>query len=340
MNDGVVGSSVAIVIVPVLTPKAAGVPITVKVAVPFAAIVAGVAGEIAEIANPAEPVIEVKVIAAVPTFLTENDVYAVAGEPVTAEPTGIAVPFVARIVAPFNTCTEGVGGGVPTTDTFNVNEGVVGSLVTMVIVPAFAAKAAGVPVTVNVAVPFGAIVAGVVGVTAETTKPAEPVIEVNVNAPVPLFLTENDVYAVAGEPIAAEPTEIAGALLFATIAALFNTCNAGTVPVTEIFTTNEGVVGSLVTIVIVPAFTPATAGVPVTVKVAVAFIASDVGVAGVTAVIANPAEPVIEVKSNAAVPTFLIENDVYAAAGVPVGAEPIEMAGMLFVLRIAVVFNT
>ena len=173
---------------------------------------------------------------AAPVFLIENDVYAVAGEPTTAEPTEIAgVLLVARIVVLSSTCNAGTGAAVPVTTTFILNDEVVGSFVTIVIVPVFAPIAAGVPVTVNVAVPPAAIVAGAAGVIAVTAKPVEPVMDVNDNGPVPVFLIENDVYAVAGEATTAVPTEIAGLLLLVTIVVEFNTCNAGTVPVTDTF---------------------------------------------------------------------------------------------------------
>lgn len=223
-NEGVVGSFVTIVIVPVFAPTAAGVPLTVKVAVPFAAIVAGSAGEIAEIANPAEPVIEVKVIGALPAFLIDSDVYAFPCVATTAVPTEIAGELLfATAAPPFNTCNAGAGAAVPVTVTFTTNEGVFGSLVAIVIVPVFTPIAAGVPVTVNVAVPFAAIVAGTAGEIEEIAKPAEPVIEVNVNTAVPPFLIENEVYAVAAEATTAEPTDIAGVLLFVTGEPLFRT---------------------------------------------------------------------------------------------------------------------
>jgi len=102
--------------------------------------------------------------------------------------------------------------------------------------------------------------------------------------------------------------------LFATIEVLFNTCKAGTgavVPVTDTFNTNEGVVGSFVTIVIVAVFVPAAAGVAVTVNVALAPTAIEVGAAGVTADTTNAAEElVIDVNVSAAAPLFLIENEV------------------------------
>ena len=61
-------------------------------------------------------------------------------------------------------------------------------------------------------------------------------IDVNVNGAVPLFLIENDVYAVAAVATVAVPTEIAGVALFTNTVVVFNTCNAGTVPVTDTFT--------------------------------------------------------------------------------------------------------
>ena len=96
-----------------------------------------------------------------------------------------------------------------------------------------------------------------------------------------------------------------------TVFPLFSTCNAGTgaaVPVTLTFNLNEGLVGSFVTIVIVPVFVPNEAGVPVTVNVVVAPAATEPGV--VMALTANPVEPVTDVTVKAAVPAFLIENEV------------------------------
>ena len=76
-----------------------------------------------------------------------------------------------------------------------------------------------------------------------------------------------------------------------------------------------------------PRFTPGNAGVPITVNVAIAPVRmSPIGVKGV---IVNPVEGVTEVIFNGAIPEFLIVN-VYAAAGVPAGAEPTEIAGVLF----------
>jgi len=99
--------------------------------------------------------------------------------------------------------------------------------------------------------------------------------------------------------------------LVATAVPLFNTCIAGAgaaVPVILTLTTNEGVVGSFVEIVIVPVFVPSDAGVPVTVNVAVA--PATTGLAGESVPATNPAEPVTDVTFNAALPVFLIENEV------------------------------
>ena len=99
--------------------------------------------------------------------------------------------FVVTAVVPFNTCNDGVGAAVPVTLTLITNEGVVGSFVTIVIVPVLAPRAAGVPVTVNVVVAPAATEPGVV--IALTTNPVEPVTEVTDKAAVPVFLIENDV---------------------------------------------------------------------------------------------------------------------------------------------------
>lgn len=95
-------------------------------------------------------------------------------------------------------------------------------------------------------------------------------------------------------------------MLFTTGAAAFNTCKAGTVPVTDIFTLYEGVAGSFDRIVIEPVFTPAAAGVPVTVNVALP--AAAIAPAGVTAVTVNPVVGVTDVIVNGAEPVFLIVN--------------------------------
>jgi len=80
------------------------------------------------------------------------------------------------------------------------------------------------------------------------------------------------------------------------------------VPVTLTLITNEGVVGSFVAIVIVPEFVPVTAGVPVTVNVAVDPEAIDPS--DTIELTANPVEPLTDVNVNAAVPVFLMENEV------------------------------
>jgi len=225
----------------------------------------------------------------------------------------------------FNTCKAGTGAAVPVTLTFSLNEGVVGSFVVIVIVPEFVPSEAGVPVTVNVALAPATTEVGVV--IAVTTNPVEPVTEVTVNADVPAFLIENEVYAVAAVPVTAEPTEIAGLLFVATVVVLFNTCSAGAVPVTLTLITNEGVVGSFDTIVTVPVLVPVTAGVPVTVNVEEAPIA--IGLAGVRVPVTKPVDPVTELIVSAAAPVFLIVN-VNEVAAVPVTEDPTEIAGVLF----------
>jgi hypothetical protein len=159
---------------------------------------------------------------------------------------------------------------VPVTVTLITNEGVVGSFVAIVIVPVFVPVTAGVPVTVNVADAPATI--GLAGVSVPAENPVEPVIEETVNAAVPVFLIVK-VYAEAAVPFEAEPTEIAGVLLLVIVLAVASsTCNEGTgaaVPVTLTLTTNEGVTGSFVVIVIVPLFAPVTAGLAVTVNVVV-----------------------------------------------------------------------
>jgi hypothetical protein len=336
-NEGLVGSLLPIVTVPVFAPVAAGVPVTVKVAVAPAAI--GLAGVSVPTAKSVEPVIDVIVRDAVPVFLIVNE-YAVAAIPFAEEPTEMAgLLFVVTAVVPFNTCNAGAGAAVPVTLTFSLNEGVTGSFVTIVIVPVLAPSVAGVPVTVNVVVALAATEPGVV--IALTTNPVEPVTEVTDNAAVPVFLIENEVYAVAAVPVTEEPTEMAGALLVVTAVVPFNTLKAGTgaaVPVTLTFNLKVGVVGSFVTIVIVPVLVPSAAGVPVTVNVTEALAATEPGV--VIALTTNPAEPVTEVTVNEAVPVFLIENEVYALAAVPITEDPTEMAGVLFVATATVPFNT
>jgi len=328
LNEGVVGSFVTMVMVPVFVPEAAGVPVTVKVTVEPAATEPGVV--IALTTNPAEPVTDVTVKADVPVLLIENEVYELAADPTTADPTEMAgLLLVVTGVVTFNTLNVGV---VPVTVTFSLNEGVVGSFVTMVMVPVFVPVAAGVPVTVNVADAPAAI--GLASVP--TAKPVEPVTDVTVSGAVPVFLTVK-VNAVAAEPTTAVPTEMAGVLLVVIAVVPFNTWIEGTVPVTLTFTTNEGVAGSFVAMVIVPVFVPVTAGVPVTVNVAVAPAA--IGLAGVSVPTANPVEPVTDVTVSGAFPVFLTVN-VTAAAAVPVTAEPTDMAGVLLVAIAVVPFNT
>lgn len=330
-NEGVVGSFVTIVMVPVLVPVMAGVPVTVNVAVTPAATEPGVV--IALTTNPVEPVTDVSVKVAVPVFLIENDVYAVAAVPVFEDPTEIAgVLLVDTAVVLFNTCNAGTV--FPVTLTFSLNEGVVGSLLAMVTVPVFAPVVAGVPVTVNVADPPTAIAPA--GVIVETTKPVEPVTELIVNGEVPVLLIVN-VTGLAAIPGNAEPTEIAGVLLLATGVVPFIICIAGAVPVTLTFSLNEGVVGSFVTIVIVPVFAPVAAGVPVTVNVAVD--PTGTGLTGASAVTVNPVVGLIDVTVNGAEPVLLMVN-VNGVAAVLISDDPTEIAGLLFVATGVVLFNT
>jgi len=323
LNEGVVGSFVTIVIVPEFAPTVAGVPVIVNVAEAPAAI--GLAGVTVPTANPVAPVTEVTVNEAVPVFLSVN-VTAVAAVLTVAVPIEIAGELFGVTALPlFNTCNVGTGAAVPVTLTFSLKEGVVGSFVTMVIVPVLAPRAAGVPVTVNVAVAPAATEPGVV--IALTMNPAEPVTDVTVKADVPVFLIENEVYAVAAVPVTADPTEIAGELLVVNPVVAFNTCRAGAVPVTLIFMTNEGVVGSFVTSVIVPVLVPVTAGVPVTVNVEEEPAAIGLGELRVPST--NPVEVVIDVTVRAEAPVFFTVN-VNAVAAVPVREDPTEIAGVLF----------
>jgi len=113
------------------------------------------------------------------------------GLPSTADPNDISGPL---LVAPETVTVGGIGAEVPVAETFNVNVGVVGSFVTIVIAAVLVPTVVGVAVTVNVAVEPAAIDVGVAGVTADTTNAAEElVIDVNVRAALPLFLIENDV---------------------------------------------------------------------------------------------------------------------------------------------------
>ena len=173
--------------------------------------------------------------------------------------------FVVTAVVPFNTCNAGTGAAVPVTDTFNLNEGVVGSFVTIVIVPVLVPRAAGVPVTVNVTEVPAATEPGVV--IALTTNPAEPVTDVTDKAAVPVFLIENEVYAVAAVPITEDPTEIAGVLFVATAVVPFNTLKAGAGAVADKYILYGFFNGSLFNIVSVPVLIPLVVGLNVNVKI-------------------------------------------------------------------------
>jgi hypothetical protein len=195
-----------------------------------------------------------------------------------------------------------------------------------VIEPVFTPAAAGVPVTVNVALPLAAI--GPVGVTAVTVKPVVGVTEVIVNGAVPLFLIVNVYAGVAAVVTGAEPTEIAGVLLFATTVAVASSTDiTGTLPVTVMFTLYEGVTGSFDTTVIVPGLMPVTAGIPEIVNVAIAPVKiSPVGVNGVSA---KPADAVTEVIFKGATPVFLILIVYVGVDATPTADVPILIAGVL-----------
>jgi choline-glycine betaine transporter len=107
--------------------------------------------------------IELSVNTAEPVLLIVNEVKGVAAVPTGAEPTNTAVELSVTIAVTFCTCNEGVDAGIPVTSKFNTNDAVVGSLVTIVIVPGFEPTAAGFPVTVNVAEPPATTVVGMVG---------------------------------------------------------------------------------------------------------------------------------------------------------------------------------
>ncbi len=329
---------VPIVITPAFAPAFAGVAVTVNVTFPPTGIVTGNDVGIFDKLNTAVPVvtlIELNDNAAVPLLLIVNEVNAGAAVPIGAVPTSTAVELLVMIAAPFFTCNDGVEAAWPVTSTFNKNEGVAGSFVVIVIVPGFEPTADGVPVTVNVAEPPAGIGPGIgVGnpVSLNMLPPVVTLIEVSVSGARPVLLTVNDVYAVAGEPTVADPTEIAVVGLV-TIVVPFLTVSAGTVPVAVTFTLYEGVTASLDAIVITPAFAvPAVAGVAVTVNVAVAPAAIVVAV-GMDSI--KPAEIVdTTIFLSGARPVLVIVN-VYGVAALPTAAVPTNIAGALLFCTVA-----
>ena len=231
--NGVNGSLLGIVITPVLgTVVEFGVPDTVNVAVPADAIEP--TGVTCVTVNPALAVIVPTVNAAVPVFLTVN-VFATFGVLITeAGKTFAGVLPVVIIVAPSNTCIVATGTGKPNTDTFNTN-GVNGSLLGIVITPVLGTVSEfGVPDTVNVAEPAGAIEP--TGVTCVTVNPALAVIVPTVNAAAPVFVMVN-VLATFGVLITDAGKTFAGVLPVVIIVAPSNTCIVALEPETEIFTT-------------------------------------------------------------------------------------------------------
>ncbi len=207
LNDVVVGSSVKIVIIPVLlVPTTVGVAVTVNVALAPTATVAGTVET--SNTNTVEPdVIELTLRTAVPLFVMVN-VYGVAAEPTADVPTRIAVLFVLTVVTPSFTTKAGVGALVPVDVTLITNEAVVGSFEAIVIVPPFEDPiVAGVAITFNVSEAPAATVLAPPGVTA---YPAEPVIDAIFSTAPPVLVIVIDVFAGAGLPLTAVPTFIAG----------------------------------------------------------------------------------------------------------------------------------
>lgn len=332
INEPVVGSSVEMVIVPKLfVPTADGVAVTVNVALPPAAITAGIVGRLDSINTVAPEVTanEVRLRSAVPVLLIVNVVYGAAGVLIAEVPTKIPVELVVICVVPSCTTKTGVGPLVPVAVTFITNDNALGSSETIVIVPAFAPRDAGVAITFNVSVPFAAIEVGAAGVVV-TANPAEPVMDVIPSAVPPVFVIVKDVYAAAELVETAVPTNIAGlALVAKVVVPSLTTITCGdNKPVAVRLIINEAVVGSFEAIVIVPVLAPTAAGVAVTVNVTVPLGAIDVTEAGdVTKV--KPEDATIEETFSVAAPLFLIDNVVYAGLVVlPVSAEPINIGAV------------
>ena len=150
-------------IIPLFAPATEGVAVTVNVTFAPAAIDAGNVGRLVNANTVPDTLIEFSDNAAEPVLLIVNEVNGAAAVPTGAEPTNTAVELSVTIAAAFFTCKEGVDAAIPVTSRFNINNAVVGSFVTIVIVPGFEPTAAGLPVTVNVAVPPAIIVVGKVG---------------------------------------------------------------------------------------------------------------------------------------------------------------------------------